>query len=176
MDEVRVGIVGLGVGRANARSLQKNSRGRVTAICDIIEWKMERFAPELPEPVKCYVDYREMCADPEIDAVMVATPNPVHVPVALEAVKNGKHVLVTKPLAHSEDAARELVEAAEAAGVVNMMSLGIHALAACAAAASRTGTQLSLSREGVHSVTWVSMCSTWRGGCWASRNPSVLWG
>ncbi len=80
---------------------------------------------ELPQPVKKYGDYRELCQDPEIDAVMVATPNQVHVPVALEAVKNGKHVLVTKPLSHSEETARELVEAAEAAGVVNMMSLGM---------------------------------------------------
>jgi predicted dehydrogenase len=45
------------------------------------------------------------------------------VPVALEAVRHGKHVLVTKPLADSEEAARQLVEAAEAEGVVNMMSL-----------------------------------------------------
>ena len=45
-----------------------------------------------------------------------------HVPVALEAIKHGKHVMVTKPLADSEDAARELVPAASAAGVVNMMS------------------------------------------------------
>jgi len=64
-----------------------------------------------------------MCRDPEIDAVFVGTPNQLHVPVALEAVRHGKHVLVTKPLADSEKAARRLVEAAEAAGVVNMMSL-----------------------------------------------------
>ena len=63
-----------------------------------------------------------MCEDDEIDAVMVATPKQVHVPVALEAVKHGKNVLVTKPLSDSEEAARELVEAA---GVVNMMSLGM---------------------------------------------------
>ena len=125
MDEVRAAVVGLGIGRANGRSLQKNPRCRVTAICDIIEWKMDDYATELPGPVKKYVDYRELCEDPDIDAVMVATPNPVHVPVALEAVKHGKHVLVTKPLADSEETASELVEAAEAAGVVNMMSLGI---------------------------------------------------
>jgi predicted dehydrogenase len=64
-----------------------------------------------------------MCRDPEIDAVFVGTPNQWHVPIALEAVKNDKHVMVTKPLADSEESARELVEAAEAAGVVNMMSL-----------------------------------------------------
>jgi predicted dehydrogenase len=70
-----------------------------------------------------YTDYREMCRDPGIDAVFIGTPNQWHVPVALEAVRNDKHVLVTKPLADSEEAAEDLVETAEASGVVNMMSL-----------------------------------------------------
>jgi predicted dehydrogenase len=84
---------------------------------------MAEFAKELPDPVKYYTDYKAMCADPEIDAVFIGTPNQWHVPIGLEAVKNGKHVLVTKPLADSEEAARKLVDAAEEAGVVNMMSL-----------------------------------------------------
>jgi predicted dehydrogenase len=95
----------------------------VVALCDLLEDRMQDFCTELPKGVKCYTDYREMCRDPEIDAVFVGTPNQWHVPIALEAVRNGKHVMVTKPLADSEDAARELVDAAEAAGVVNMMSL-----------------------------------------------------
>ena len=84
---------------------------------------MQEFAKELPEEVKFYTDYKQMCKDPEIDAVFVGTPNQWHVPVALEAVRNGKHVMVTKPLADSEAAAKELVAEAEAADVVNMMSL-----------------------------------------------------
>jgi len=84
---------------------------------------MEEFAAELPEPVKLYTDYEEMCRDSEIDAVFVGTPNQWHVPVALEAIKHEKHVLVTKPLADSEEGARQLVAAAEAAGIVNMISL-----------------------------------------------------
>ena len=84
---------------------------------------MEEFAKELPEPVIFYTDYRDMVADPEIDAVFIGTPNQWHVPIALEAVKHGKHVLITKPLADALAPAQELVEAAEAAGVVNMMSL-----------------------------------------------------
>lgn len=123
MQVVRTGIVGMGVGRSNGRSIAANPRGKVTALCDLVPERMQEFAAELPEPVKMYTDYRELCQDPDIDAVMVATPNQWHVPVALEAVKNGKHVLVTKPLADSEEAARTLVEAAEEAGVVNMMSL-----------------------------------------------------
>lgn len=123
MERVRTAIVGMGIGRPNGRAIAANPRGQVVALCDLFTDRMEAFAEELPEPVKLYTDYREMCADAEIDAVFVGTPNQCHVPVALEAIRNSKHVLVTKPLADSEVAARELVEAAEAAGVVNMMSL-----------------------------------------------------
>ncbi len=123
MDEVRVAIVGMGIGRPNGRAIAADPRGRVVALCDLIEPRMEAFAEELPEPVKFYTDYEEMCADPEIDAVFVGTPNQWHVPVAMEAVRQDKHVLITKPLADALAPAEKLVEAAEAAGVVNMMSL-----------------------------------------------------
>ncbi len=122
---VRVGVVGMGIGRPNGRALEHNPRGQVVALCDIIEERMHDFAKEFDHELKYYTDYREMCKDPEIDAVFVGTPNQVHVPVALEAVKNGKHVLSTKPLADAEGPAKELVAAAEAAGVVNMMSLSM---------------------------------------------------
>jgi predicted dehydrogenase len=113
----------MGIGRPNGRAIASSLRGRVVALCDLFEDRMESFAQELPEPPKFYTDYVEMCRDPEIDAVFVGTPNQMHVPIALEAVRQGKHVMVTKPLADSEGAARQLVEVAEAEGVVNMMSL-----------------------------------------------------
>ncbi|MBV7330059.1 Gfo/Idh/MocA family oxidoreductase [Chloroflexi bacterium TSY] len=123
MKEVRVAIVGMGIGRPNAKGITRNPRGRVVALCDLLEDRMQEFAQELPEPVKLYTDYHEMCRDPEIDAVFVGTPNQFHVPVALEAIRNDKHVMVTKPLADSVEAAQTLVDAAEASGLVNMMSL-----------------------------------------------------
>lgn len=115
----------MGIGRAQGRAVANDPRGEVAALCDLDVARMEAFAKELPNPVKQYTDYHEVCRDPEIDAVFVGTPNQLHVPVALAAVRAGKHVLVTKPLADSEAAARELVETAEAVGVVNMMSLSI---------------------------------------------------
>lgn len=123
MDRVRAVIVGMGVGRPNGRAIAKNPRGEVVALCDLESERMADFAAELPGEQTLYTDYREACRDPRVNAVFVGTPNQWHVPVALEAVRNGKHVLVTKPLADSVDAARQLVEEAEAAGVVNMMSL-----------------------------------------------------
>lgn len=121
--KVRVGIVGMGIGKVNGRAIDANRRGEIVAICDIVPEKMDVFEAELGRPVRKYVSYRMMCRDPEVDAVFVGTPNQVHVPVALEAVRNDKHVLCTKPLAHSGPAAARLIPAAEASGVVNMMSL-----------------------------------------------------
>jgi predicted dehydrogenase len=123
MHEVRVAIVGMGIGRFNGRALAATPRARVVALCDLVEERMAEFAQELPNPVRCFTDYSQMCRDPEIDAVFVGTSNQLHVPVALEAIRHDKHVLVTKPLADSVAAARTLVEAAEASGLVNMMSL-----------------------------------------------------
>ena len=123
MQQVRTAIVGMGVGKVNGRAILRNPRGRIVALCDLLEDRMQEFAKELPEPVRFYTDYQKLCLDPDVDAVVVCPPNQWHVPIALEAVKHDKHVLVTKPLSDSEDSARELVEVAEAAGVVNMMSL-----------------------------------------------------
>ena len=125
MNCVRVAIVGMGIGRINGRAIARHPRGAVVALCDLAEDRMRSFAAELPEPVKLYTDYKQLCRDPEVDAVFVGTPNQWHVPITLEAVRRGKHVLVTKPLADSTSAATRLVAAAEAAGVVNMMSLAM---------------------------------------------------
>ena len=119
----RIAVVGMGIGRPNGAALSRNPRGQVVALCDLVEERMQAFAADLPGEVTFYTDYKAMCEADDIDAVFVGTPNQWHVPIALEAVRNGKHVMVTKPLADSEAAARQLVTEAEAAGVVNMMSL-----------------------------------------------------
>jgi predicted dehydrogenase len=125
MNVVRIGIIGMGIGRANAGGFMRNTRAQVVALCDLVEERMTETVKtlQLPATTRFFTSYEAMCRDPEIDAVFVGTPNQFHVPVALEAVRNGKHLMVTKPLSDSVAAARKLVEAAEAAGVINMMSL-----------------------------------------------------
>ena len=102
----------------------------LVAVCRRNEEEMNNVADQF-DIEKRYTHYDELLKDPEIDAVFVGTPNQWHVPVALEAVKRDKHVLVTKPLADSEAAAKRLVKAAEASGVVNMMSLSTRFGPAC---------------------------------------------
>lgn len=124
MHQVRVALVGANViGPSMVRGLVGNSRARLVALCDVVAERMDTLAAGLPEPPRRYTDYEALCRDPEVDAVFIATPNQWHAPIALAAVRSGKHVLIIKPLADSLAAARQIVAAAEAAGVVNMMAL-----------------------------------------------------
>ena len=58
MKEVRTAIVGMGIGRPNGRAIAANLRGRVVALCDLLEDRMLDYAKELPEEVKFYTDYK----------------------------------------------------------------------------------------------------------------------
>jgi len=125
MKTVRVAIVGMGIGRPNGLALANNPRADVVALCDLVEERMLEFAQLLPQPkqIRLFNDFEELCRWREVDAIFVGTPNQLHVPMGLQAVSHGKHLLMTKPLADSVEGAAQLVAAAEAAGVVNMMSL-----------------------------------------------------
>ncbi len=71
--------------------------------------------------LKWYADAAAMLADPEIEAIVVATNNTTHAEMAALALRAGRHVLVEKPMASNSAAARELVELANA----NRLSLAI---------------------------------------------------
>ncbi len=124
MQELRVGIIGMGIGRANAIALDSSPRCRVTALCDILPERMPEIAAQIPsQPDLFFTDHRELCASDEVDAIFVGTPNQFHVPVAMDVLNAGKHVMVTKPLADALQPAEDLVALAESTGLVNMMSL-----------------------------------------------------
>jgi predicted dehydrogenase len=67
---------------------------------------------------KAYADYRELAADPDVDAVSICIPNAFHGPVATAMMQAGKHVLVEKPLASDTAECEELVALAARQGVV----------------------------------------------------------
>ena len=69
---------------------------------------------------KVTTDPEAICADPEIDAVVIATPNYTHRAIALAAVRHGKHVMCEKPLGLNAGEVREMYHAARDANVVHM--------------------------------------------------------
>jgi predicted dehydrogenase len=71
---------------------------------------------------KFTTNYHEVLQDPVIDAVVIATPNDLHKPISLEALAEGKHVLCEKPLGLNLTDCEEMVEVAQKAGKVNLVS------------------------------------------------------
>ncbi len=118
---IRVAFIGTGAVTAyhHLPGLRLDSRAELVAICDTdpeilarrkAEWNVGLATTE-PE---------ELCRWEEVDAVVIATPNDTHRPIAVAAAKAGKHVMCEKPLGLSAADVRQMYEAARDAGVVHM--------------------------------------------------------
>ena len=115
MKHVRLGIVGLGnIGKFHAGYLleKKISRCELTAVSDAFA---PGLAPYQKRPgLQTFASCEEMIRSGEIDALIVATPHFLHTTIGIDALKNGLHVMVEKPIsAHKADAER-LIAVAQA--------------------------------------------------------------
>lgn len=100
METIRVGVIGAGgIAQRSHIPAYLNTPGvELVAIADINEKKLDYVADKFSIPRK-YTDYHELLAQADIDAVSVCTPNYLHVPISIDALKAGKHVLCEKPIA-----------------------------------------------------------------------------
>jgi len=99
MSELRVGVVGLGTwGRTHLEAYRDNPLTRLVALCDLDEGRLRETGAEYGVDA-LFTDCRRMMALQELDAVSVVTPDFSHADVVVNAVTQGKAVLVEKPLA-----------------------------------------------------------------------------
>ena len=96
---LRIGVLGCGpiAQAAHFESCTKARNADLYAICDVADDLRERMQ-WTHAPAKSYADYDAMLADPNVDAVIIATSDPFHVPASIKALEAGKHVLCEKPL------------------------------------------------------------------------------
>jgi predicted dehydrogenase len=109
---------------------QEQLNVRVTAVCDVFgKHAAQGIAAgsnlyrngrsgEMADVPRRYLTYQELCASPDVDAVIVATPDHLHVPVALEAARNGKHVYCEKPLSWTVEETFEARKVVRDTGIV----------------------------------------------------------
>ena len=91
----------------------------LVAFCDIIEERARRFARTYgSEGARVYTDYKKLLEEPEIDAVIVATPNRSHSFITIDSLYAGKHVLCEKPMAKTYEEAKAMVAAARETGKI----------------------------------------------------------
>ncbi len=126
MDTLRVGIIGVGwPGQRHIEGYQKHPHAQIIALSDMNVDAAEQVKLDYGvDGARIYGDYQEMLASGEIDAVSICTPNFLHVPMALDALQAGKHVLLEKPLSHTlADGERLAVEVAERPDQAFMIAL-----------------------------------------------------
>jgi predicted dehydrogenase len=122
MKTVRCGIVGFGfIGPQHAEAMRRLGFVNIAAVCSANPEVTRAKAQKLGIP-KVYEKYEDLLDDPAIEVVDIVTPTRLHHPIAMAAIARGKHVIVDKPMALNVDQAREMLNAAHAAGVVNAVT------------------------------------------------------
>jgi len=117
---IRIAIAGLGFGAEFIPIYQKYPGAELVAICQRTQSKLDEIGDYFGI-AKRYTSYEEMIQDPEIDAVHINTPIPDHGRQSIAALKAGKHVACTVPMATTVEECRQIVELCEQTGLTYMM-------------------------------------------------------
>lgn len=116
----RIAIAGLGFGAEFIPIYQRHPNAELTAICQRTRASLDEVGDKYGID-KRYESYEEMLEDPEIDAVHINTPIPNHAEQSIAALKAGKHVACTVPMATSVEDCQRIVELVKETGLCYMM-------------------------------------------------------
>ena len=123
-DILRMGMIGTGrqCMAHNIPSFVRNVRNQVVALCDVDSWRLEEAKKRVlefyersvslkkPTSIDTYVDYHELLARSDIDAVLISTPDHWHTIQAVDAMRAGKHVSLEKPINRTIAEGQEIVK------------------------------------------------------------------
>jgi predicted dehydrogenase len=118
---VRVGVVGVGFGAAVHIPGFQSEGVEVIAVCTRRQERAEEAAAKFGIP-NVFTDYDEMLKMPELDAVSIVSPVPLHHPMSIAALDAGKHVMCEKPFTLNQALAQEMWEKAQRSGLTAMVA------------------------------------------------------
>ena len=125
-ERLRVGIIGVaGKGESNWQAVAA-AGAEIAAICDVDELRLDKIKAAHPKAA-FYPDFRKLIDAKGIDAVVVSTPDHMHAPPTLMALRAGLHVFCEKPLTHTVAEARLVAETTAKMKRVTQMGTQIHA-------------------------------------------------
>jgi len=127
-NKIRVGWIGVGGRGAYCLKamLEANKETVVTtAVCDTYEGARNK-GKDIVQTVsgntpKTYLDYKDMLADPEVDAIVIMTPEHLHYVMTMDGLKSKKHIYVEKPLSHLVEEGFRIVDLASKTNVVTQV-------------------------------------------------------
>jgi predicted dehydrogenase len=111
---IGIGVIGCGYWGPNLiRNFNAQAEAAMVAISDLDEGRLNHVGLLYPG-TKRTTDYREIIENPDIDAVVVATPMSTHFKLGMEALEAGKHLFIEKPMATNSEDCRTLIQTAAA--------------------------------------------------------------
>jgi len=109
---IRLALIGKGgMGTADANSALRVPGVELVAVCDVFNVRLEEAKQQWGNHIHVENDYIKLLRSEEIDAVIIATPDHWHQKIAIEALRNGKHVYCEKPIIHKRSEAVALIKA-----------------------------------------------------------------
>ncbi len=115
MKKLRIGVIGLGMGKAHINGYRQHPSADVVAVADANPERLDAAKKELNIP-NVYTDALEMVAQEKLDIVSVVTPNKFHKDLTIAALKAGCHVLCEKPMAMNAADAQKMADVAAKTG------------------------------------------------------------
>jgi predicted dehydrogenase len=117
----KLNVAGIGVGGMGQNNVKACAGENIVALCDVDATYASKVFAAYPKAT-VYKDFRQMLdQQKDVEAVIIATPDHTHAPIAVAAMRAGKHVYVQKPLTHSVAEARKLTEVARECKVMTQM-------------------------------------------------------
>ncbi|MHB0859379.1 MAG: Gfo/Idh/MocA family protein [Anaerolineae bacterium] len=113
--KLRVGVVGLGMGKYHAKAYDASEKAELVAICDVKAELLAEYQRIYPHAA-AYTGYEDMFIRGGLDAVSVAVPNALHAEVSIAAMQAGLHVLCEKPMALNAAQAQEMLDVSRETG------------------------------------------------------------
>jgi predicted dehydrogenase len=171
---IRMAIVGTGgMAQGHAKRLQEIKGSAVAACCDIAPGRAAAFAKRFNIPA-AYENAEEMFKREKLDAISIVTVDAAHAPIALMAIRHGKHVMCEKPLADTLAAAGKMAVAAKKAGVLTGVNFSYRNAAATQKAAEIVASGALgkiIHVEGSYLQSWLTS-NVW--GDWRTKE-AFLW-
>src|SRR5947207_10184965 len=119
--KINVAIVGLGFGAEFIPIYQRHPNANMYAICQRTQSKLDEVGNAYGIKVR-YQNYDDVLKDKNVDFVHINTPIPDHAPQAIKALKAGKHVMSTVPMATSVEECEQIVKLCKKTGLKYMMA------------------------------------------------------
>jgi len=116
LQELKTAVIGTGMGRYHMQAYANMPNVSLEAVCDLNLPEARMFAEKFGAQT-VVSDYRDLLSIKELDIISIASPNCWHAPMAIDALKAGKHVLCEKPMTTSYENAQKMVQAAKENGL-----------------------------------------------------------